>query len=85
MGWICCIKGNMDAVLYVGILDDEFLGTLRNLKINKKDIYFQKDNDLKHTSGRATDWFWSKKVDKLDWPPNSPDMNIIKNVWDYLD
>jgi hypothetical protein len=31
------------------------------------------------------DWFQKKKVDTLDWPPNSPDMSIIEHVWDYLD
>jgi hypothetical protein len=30
-------------------------------------------------------WFKKNKVDKLDWPPNSPDMNPIENCWDYLD
>ena len=75
----------MNMVLYSEMLDDKFLGTLRDLEINKKDIYFQQDNDPKHTSNLATDWFWKKKVDKLEWPPNSPDMSIIENLWDYLD
>jgi len=30
----------MDAKLYVSILDDDVLGTLKDLEINKKDIYF---------------------------------------------
>jgi hypothetical protein len=75
----------MNAQLYTQILNDEFLGTLRDLGINKKDIYFQQDNDPKHTSRLATDWFNKKRVDKLDWPPNSPDMNIIEHAWEYLE
>ena len=85
VGRICRIEGNMDAPLYVQILDDEFVGSLRDLGINKKDIYFQQDNDPKHTSKLATTWFQKKKIDKLDWPSNSPDINIIKHVWDYLE
>ena len=85
LGRICHIKGNMDVALYVEILDEEFLGNLRDLSINKKSIYFQQDNDLKHTSKWAVDWFKKKKVDKLNWPLNSPDINIIEHVWDYLD
>ncbi|KIK82632.1 hypothetical protein PAXRUDRAFT_83003, partial [Paxillus rubicundulus Ve08.2h10] len=42
------------------------------------------DNDLKHTSNLATDWFSKKKIDELSWAPNSPDMNIIEHAWDYL-
>ena len=72
----------MDTSLYEEILNNKFLG---NLDINKKSIYFQQDNDPKHTSNWAMEWFRRKKVNKLDWPPNSPDMSIIENVWDYLD
>jgi hypothetical protein len=84
-GRICRIEGMMNAQLYTQILNDEFLGTLRDLGINKKDIYFQQDNDPKHTSRLATDWFNKKRVDKLEWPPNSPDMNIIEHAWEYLE
>jgi len=75
----------MNAELYTQILNDEFLGTLRDLGINKKYIYFQQDNDPKHTSRLATDWFNKKRVDKLKWPPNSPNMNIIEHAWEYLE
>ncbi|KAF8836022.1 hypothetical protein BDN67DRAFT_911910 [Paxillus ammoniavirescens] len=75
----------MDTKLYVQILDDNLLGTLHDLAIKNKDVYFQRDNDLKHTSKLATDWFSKKKINKLSWAPNSPDMNIIEHAWDYLD
>ena len=84
-GRVCRIEGIMNAQFYTQILDDEFLGTLCDLGINKKDVYFQQDNDPKHTSRLATDWFNKKKVDKLEWPPNSPNMNIIEHAWEYLE
>jgi hypothetical protein len=85
LGRICRVEGIMDAKLYTEILNDDVLGTLKDLGIKKKDIYFQQDNDPKHNSRLARDWFAAKHVDKLDWPPNSPDMNIIEHVWHHLD
>ena len=78
------ISWSVDGPLYIEILNDDLLGNLKDLGINKKDIYFQQDNDPKHTSCIAKDWFL-KKVDVLSWPANSPDMNIIEHAWDYLD
>ena len=75
----------MDTKLYCETLSDKFLGTLSDLSIKKKAIYFQQDNDPKHTPKLATDWFLKSKIDKLDWPANSPDMNIIEHAWDHLD
>jgi hypothetical protein len=85
LGRIVRIEGNMDANLYTQILNDDVLGTLKDLDINKKDIYFQQDNDSKHTSKLAQAWFKKAKLDVFDWPACSPDMNIIENLWDYLE
>ncbi len=40
LGQIVRIKGIIDAKLYVEVLNNNLLGTLKNLEINKKDIYF---------------------------------------------
>jgi len=85
MSCIVHIEGNMDGALYTQILNDDVLGTLKDLGINKKDVYFQQDSDPKHTSKIAQNWFKKTKLDVLDWAPSSPDMNIIEHAWDYLD
>jgi hypothetical protein len=66
MGHIVHIEGNMDGPLYTQILNDNVLGTLKDLRINKKDVYFQQDSDLKHTSKITQNWFKKAKLDVLD-------------------
>lgn len=80
-GRLVRVDGNMDAVQYCRILEDGLLGTLDD----RRSIYFQQDNNPKHTSHRATTWFAKNNFDLLHWPPSSPDMNIIENVWNLLE
>ena len=83
-GRLHLVEGRMNAVQYVSILEDAFLGTLQDQNIDRRNIYFQQDNDPKHTSKLAKAWFQDNHIDVLDWAPNSPDMNIIESAWMQL-
>ena len=76
--------GDLNGKLYRRILEGNLKPTFKKF-FPEGQWYFQHDNDPSHTCNLAKAWLHSNGVTVLDFPPWSPDLNPIENVWPVLE
>ncbi len=85
VGKIYRVDDTVNSTKYIKILEDVLLDGMTKQGLSISNHIFIQDNAPCYTSKATKEWFKTQHLNVLDWPDNIPDMNIIENVWGYLD
>ncbi len=73
------VTGTINGQKYVDILQQSLPDVIQSF--GGDPFLFQHDNAPVHSCRRTRDFLTQTGVPAIEWPPQSPDMNIIENVW----
>ena len=71
-------KENMSNTIYENILED-YMPELK--RIGKNEVLVLMDNHPVHKSLNSLKFYKEKGIKVIDFPPYSPDLNPIENIW----
>ncbi|GFX83464.1 transposable element Tcb2 transposase [Trichonephila clavipes] len=86
LGSLVRLKTSLNAIWFVELLRDHLYHFMLFCFPHSNGV-FQQYNCTSHKHLLSTGWLdeHSSKFSVINWPPESPDLNRIQNLWDVLD
>lgn len=86
VGPLTFYEGRLNADAYINTISEPLLPYLdETFGRDRDDWWFMQDNAPCHKAKKALKWFEDHNIPLLDWPPTSPDVNPIENIWKDID
>ena len=78
--YIC--DGTMNSEKYLDVLETKLLPTFSKFQISNP-IHLD-DSAPSHRTKAIKNWHIENNIQQIDWPGNSPDLNPIENLWNFI-
>ena len=79
---LATVVGNINSDAYIKILSENLIPSIK--QVYPEGFVLQQDNAPCHVSKKTKAFLISEGVELMEWPPNSPDLNVIENVWGLM-
>lgn len=85
VGPLVFFNGTVDSQLYLDLLRKTVKPFLTQLnRQGWKEWVFMDDNAPIHRATIVKNWIAKEGIDNPEWPPYSPDLNPIENIWAFI-